>query len=364
MKMLNPTVRDKLVSLVTADMFDEPLRATAAVLIDRRPSPRTRAQLVQALKSSGLPVPELPDKVDLTFDLHEIRKLVQIREIRTRYLAEIEEIEGSNGFNGTEDSEDNDLTSLNKVKPRTGIVATGIAGLDSLLDGGLGKEELGILMGPANSGKSSIVAWLIKYALSKSLRVMYLTLDQSEALTRMRVLACMTGFTASQMAADKKIARRVTDLSTALSKKGGFLKVRSECNQGMSVAELGSYVRRLDLNMLCIDPGDNLRRPRNLGEPRLENTEIWQGIKDLTVEAGLPIWATTQSNRASYETGRVKMNNAAENIAKMQIADVVVTINALSANQISLLLAKNRFGPKDVETAASADWVLSRFVTI
>jgi replicative DNA helicase len=123
----------------------------------------------------------------------------------------------------------------------------------------------------------------------------------------------------------------------------------------MSVLDLEARIDRLieegfEPGIIIDDYGDLLAPERHYSEHRYELSNIFQFLRDLGSKLHLPVWTASQSTRASHSKEIITMQDVAEDIGKVSISDVIITLNQtyeeLQTDQCRLFMAKVRDGPR------------------
>jgi len=111
-------------------------------------------------------------------------------------------------------------------------------------------------------------------------------------------------------------------------------------------------------DLILVDYMDLIRSSYRRKEKREELSDVCAELRGLAMETHTPIWTATQSNRGSMSSNLITEEDVAEDIGKMNISDIVITINQ-SKNGIDstrLYIAKNRSGPKKIIVEIQQDF--------
>ena len=251
---------------------------------------------------------------------------------------------------GTEYTSSSDRLDWYTEDEHSDVIPTGIKHLDYSLGGGLGRGELGIVLGPPKRGKSTT---LINFAFG--------------ALTRIRDNATSAGgfnvvYYTFEMKL-KKIARRFDDRVAAKVKvksPGGtdmqlielkhsnpeqYTEILSEridkLVQGKLILReyptrtctptmIRSHLRLLagqgfEPDLVIVDYADIAKAERRKGEMRHEQAGIYEDLRQIAGEFNVALWTGSQGNRDSHEADVVDMTNFAEAFEKAAIMDAGIS---------------------------------------
>jgi circadian clock protein KaiC len=141
-------------------------------------------------------------------------------------------------------------------------ISTGIAGLDSLIHGGLVKGRTYLLTGDSGTGKTIACLQLLHRALAHGEKAVYVTVD--ERPSEITDSALSFAWNLQQHIQDKNLA--ILDASPYFTARSG-----SAADKGIDpqkiVADLSNYVKRLGASLLVIDPVTPFILPADASSP-------------------------------------------------------------------------------------------------
>lgn len=242
------------------------------------------------------------------------------------------------------------------LKPRKCVPLIVVPKLDECLQGGVGAGELMTIIGPAGKGKTLVLVNFAKGALLKGVNVLYVTLETSAHTICQRVDSSLTSMTKFQMKADPdKLMQSVRGHYTRF---GGKLLVAQYPAGRATTTSIEHLICELDskdnikVDVLIVDYPDLLSSGRKRDERRFELTEIYTDLRSLGSANlfDIPVIGASQSNRCSYSSDieTIDLDNVAEDLGKVQISDIAITLNQTQQEvekdpkEMRLFLAKNR----------------------
>ena len=227
---------------------------------------------------------------------------------------------------------------------------TGISELDKkdVLNGGLGRGEIGVITANTGVGKSHFLVSLGAEALRRGKNIIHYTFELSENAVGLRYDSNFCSIPSNEVIERKsEIIQKYQDMDL------GRLIIKSYPTGSATVTTLRSHIEKLLLksfvpNMIIIDYADIMRSTRKYDSMRHELKLIYEEIRNLAMDLNLPIWTASQANRDSANSAIVGLENMSEAYGKAMVADVVVSLSRKAAEKTSgvgrLFVAKNRAG--------------------
>lgn len=222
--------------------------------------------------------------------------------------------------------------------------------IDTIMDGGLGPGELGIVVAPAGIGKSWVLAKLGAEAMKQGKNVLHFTLELNENYVGLRYDSCFTGIDF------QNIRNNVDIVKKKISEVPGKLIIKYFPIKTVSAYSLKSHVDRLamlgtKIDMVVVDYADILR-PSQSDRNSNSYTEaggIYEELRSVAGELQIPVWSASQANRSAADEDIVMAHHAADSYRKIMTADFVMSVSRKTNDKVSntarFHIIKNRFGP-------------------
>ena len=257
------------------------------------------------------------------------------------------------------------------VKVSRHPVPTGLEALDQkgILNGGLGRGEIGVVTAPTGVGKSHMLVSLGAAAVKKGKNVIHYTFELTENATGLRYDSNIC------MVPSNEVPDRADEVREAYSEMEGLgrIIIKEYPTGTATVQTLRSHIEKLSLkgfipDLLVIDYADIMRSSRQYESMRHELKKVYEDLRNLAMEKNIPIWTASQSNRDSASSDIVGLENMSESYGKAQVADVVVSISRKPAEKSSglgrLYIAKNRAGRDGILFPIKLNTAMSMFSVI
>jgi replicative DNA helicase len=242
---------------------------------------------------------------------------------------------------------------------------TGIAHLDKkqILNGGLARGEIGVVVAPTGVGKSHFLVHLGSAALKVGKNVLHYTLELSESAVGIRYDSNLCNIPSNEVLDNKEKIKEKYEES-----EFGRLIIKEYPTGSASVMTIRNHIEKLSMkgfvpSVILIDYADIMRSTRQYDSLRHELKLIYEELRNLAGELNVPVWTASQSNKEGSEKDVVGLTNMGESYAKAQVADVVLTLSRKetekSTGMARLFVAKNRAGrdgllfPVKIDTSKS-----------
>lgn len=228
-----------------------------------------------------------------------------------------------------------------------GPIPTPWVHVNELLQGGIGKGDLGIIFGNPGGGKSWMLVALGAMAVSQGYTVLHYTLELSESYVGKRYDAIFTGVRIQELGMNRQ------QVDDAVSKLPGKLIIKEFSMGKASISTIESHIQKTgDLghkpDLVIIDYVDLLKSKRKSMERKDEIDDIYVSTKALARDLKLPVWTVSQVNRAGAKDDVIEGDKAAGSYNKIMIADFAMSLSRKRLDKVNgtgrAHIMKNRYG--------------------
>jgi len=251
------------------------------------------------------------------------------------------------------------------VKSRRQCCPTGIERLDAkdILQGGLGRGEIGVITANTGVGKSHFLVALGANAMRAGKNVVHYTFELTETAVGIRYDSNLCNIPSNDVPDSKDlIKKRYSDLEL------GRLIIKEYPTGSASVHTIRNHLEKVMMkgfipSLVVIDYADVMRSTRQFDSLRHELKLIYEELRNLSMDMSIPIWTASQANRASSTADVVGLENMSEAYGKAMVADVVLSLSRKPLEKDKgtgrIFIAKNRAGrdgvvfPVNIDTARS-----------
>ena len=227
-------------------------------------------------------------------------------------------------------------------------VTTGWDEMDDITSGGLGRNELGVVIAPTGAGKSMVLVHLGVQALREGKNVIHYTLELQDTVVANRYDSCLTGLPLTEIKSFKD------EILEEVKKVQGSLIIKEYPTKSASTNTIKAHLEKLRKRgikpgMIIVDYGDLLRPTVVRKEKRNELESIYEEMRGISNEFDCPVWTASQTNRSGLNAEVVTMESISEAFSKCFVADLIFsvsrTVEDKQANTARIFIAKNRNGP-------------------
>jgi replicative DNA helicase len=254
------------------------------------------------------------------------------------------------------------FTSVNRQ-----VCPTGIQKLDAceVLNGGLGRGEIGIVIANTGVGKSHWLVAMGSNAMRVGKNVLHYTFELTEQAVGLRYDSNLCEINASNVINQKEEVINFYESNEDL----GRLIIKEYPTGAASVVTIRNHIDKLMLrgfkpSVIIIDYADIMRSTRAYDSLRHELKLIYEELRNLAMEMSIPVWTASQANRDSANSDIVGLENMSEAYGKAMVADFVVSLSRKPMEKASghgrLFVAKNRAGKDGIVFPIHIDTSMSK----
>ena len=234
------------------------------------------------------------------------------------------------------------------IRPPTGIT-TGYKILDDCLyHKGWGRKELSVLMGGPKAGKSMAMIGFGVNAIANGYRTLYVTLEVASNIIAERLDANISDRAMSELEIH---CHDVEDKVAAFMSKAAPFIIEEYPTGSMRASDLRRLIekykaRGIIFDLVIIDYAD-LMAPERVTDNVQENSKsVYVNLRGLAMQEGFAMLTATQTNREGAKKAVATMTDVAEDLNKVRIADILISINSSeeerAINQARLYFAASR----------------------
>lgn len=244
-----------------------------------------------------------------------------------------------------------DMVDIRYTNAVRAVKKTGWDEIDNLMDGGLGKGELGVIVAPAGIGKSYLLVNLGATALKAGFNVLHYTLELNEAYVGLRYDSVITGIP------NQELKYNIDQVKTTIEKLPGNLTIKYYPTKGATLNTIRSHVEKYRIlgkqpDIIIVDYADLLRGTTSGKELRHELGNIYEELRGVAGELDIPVWTASQANRSALNEDVIQADKIAESYSKIMTADFVMSLSRKIEDKANgtgrIHVIKNRFGPDGI----------------
>jgi len=229
-------------------------------------------------------------------------------------------------------------------------IGTGWDVIDDLMDGGLARGELGVVMAPAGIGKSWLLINIGANAMKSGKTVLHYTLELNEDYVGQRYDSVIMGINAQNL---KNYQDEIQERMGTLK---GDLIVKYYPTKSVGVIGLKAHLEKTIMlgqkpDLVLVDYGDLLKiNTKKDKHEALE--ELYEDLRGMAGEYEIPVWTASQAGRSALEEDIIEADKIASSYGKVMVADFLMSLSRKVEDKMSGTgrghVIKNRFGPDGV----------------
>jgi len=243
---------------------------------------------------------------------------------------------GYNPMDGIEDALSEDYRNA---------IPTGFKRLDDALYGGLAKGELGVIVAPSGTGKTSATTGFAAYAATykceannyKGFKVLHIHFEDEDKNIKRKYYGFMTDIDACMLSLPDVRPNVIEMLSTTKAEEARMIKENVTCyhpqSGEMSASEIKAKIKRMiahgfkpDLVVIDYFECLKLEKPETAADKEWTREGItMRKLESIAHEFDVALWVPIQGTKDSLGQEYVGLQQAGGSVKKVQIGHVIIT---------------------------------------
>jgi replicative DNA helicase len=229
-------------------------------------------------------------------------------------------------------------------------IPTGISGLDEVMDGGLSKSELAIILAPFGVGKTTMITKIANTARNLGFNVLQIFFEDNKKVIQRKHLACWSGIPLNDLSAHKDL---LIDMVGKIKEKKGELKLKKFSSDGTTIPIIRNYIRKLinqgfKPDIVLLDYIDCVEPSKKFNDTNVAEGSVMRQFEAMLAEFEMAGWTAVQGNRSSIKAEVVESDQMGGSIKKGQIGHFIVsiakTLDQKDNGTATMAVLKSRFG--------------------
>ena len=292
---------------------------------------------------------------ELKKSMREIQKIVDKGNLDDTELLACEDIlKRALELGNSKDDGIDVLDNLNDVladdfrKP----IATGINGLDEVMDGGLSKGELAIVLAPFGVGKTTMITKIANSAKNAGHNVLQIFFEDNPKVIQRKHLTCWSEgkYSLNDLSENKE---EIFEIAKRVGEEEGTLKLKKFPSDGTTIPMIKQYIRKLIAqgfrpDIVLVDYIDCIRPSRQVDDINVGEGNVMREFESMLSELDIAGWTAIQGNRSSIGADTVDSTMIGGSIKKGQIGHFIVsiakTLEQKENGTANMAILKSRFG--------------------
>ena len=233
-------------------------------------------------------------------------------------------------------------------------IQTGIVGLDNLMDGGLSKGELGVILAPFGVGKTTLVTRMANTAYNLGYNVVQIFFEDNPKVIQRKHITCWTEIPLNELTENRE---QVKEILPRFKSKEGNLILKKMASDGTTIPQIRQYLRKLTSNgmkpdVVFVDYIDCIAPTKQFKDEWSGEGNVMRQFETMISELDIVGWTAIQGNRSSIGANVVQADMIGGSIKKGQIGHFIVsvakTLEQKEEGRATMAILKSRFGKDGV----------------
>jgi KaiC/GvpD/RAD55 family RecA-like ATPase len=236
-------------------------------------------------------------------------------------------------------------------------IPTGIKKIDEVLEGGLGKGELGVIIGPTSFGKTSLTTAMASHAACEGYKVLQIVFEDRIKQIQRKHLGRITGIEARDLSKPENIelVKQTIEAFPDKDKLRDNLRIVKFPSGEKTARQIKRFIQKLintgfKPDLVIVDYFECLEHEADKSTTNEYEREgkTMRMFEAMAGELDMAFWIPSQGTKDSINLELVTMDKIGGSVKKAQIAHVIMsiarTVEDISENKATIAILKNRAG--------------------
>tara|TARA_R110002020_G_scaffold201584_2_gene404274 strand:+ start:2353 stop:3726 length:1374 start_codon:yes stop_codon:yes gene_type:complete len=233
-------------------------------------------------------------------------------------------------------------------------VPTGLDGIDNLLNGGLAKGEIGVILAPTGVGKTTMLTRFANTAFNMGYNVLQIFFEDNPKIIQRKHFTCWTGISPNELSSNKE---KVLTKADEMKKNGGKMILKKLPSDENTMTQIKNQIRKIEsegnnIDVVVLDYIDCVIPDRSFNDEWKGEGSVMRKFEAMCHELDLVGWTATQGNRSSISSEVVTTDQMGGSIKKAQVGHVIISVaKTLQQKELGLAtiaITKSRLGKDGV----------------
>tara|TARA_R110000868_G_scaffold21019_8_gene87917 strand:- start:1590 stop:2999 length:1410 start_codon:yes stop_codon:yes gene_type:complete len=230
-------------------------------------------------------------------------------------------------------------------------ILTGIAKLDEVMNGGLSKTELGVVVAPFGVGKTTLATKMANSAFNHGYNVLQVFFEDQPKVIKRKHYACWTNIELNNLGAYKdEVIEKVKQMEE--NAKGG-LKLKRFPSDGTTMKTIRKYIEKkisegFRPDIILLDYIDCVQPSKKFDDVYAGEGNVMREFETMLSDFNIAGWTFVQGNRSSIKAEVVEADQIGGSIKKGQIGHFIMSIAKSlpqkDSGHANIAILKSRFG--------------------
>lgn len=231
-------------------------------------------------------------------------------------------------------------------------IPTGIHKLDELMDGGLSKGELGIILAAFGVGKTTMMTKLANSAMNHGYNVLQIFFEDMPKVIQRKHFACWTGVNLSDFKERKDEV--LSAVNTIMENQElGELRLKKMPSDGVTIPMIKAMIKKemakgFKPDIILLDYIDCVQPTKQFNSEWTGEGNVMRQFETMLAELNVAGWTAVQGNRSAINADVVESDMMGGSIKKAQIGHFILSVAKTLVQKengtANMAILKSRFG--------------------
>ena len=207
-------------------------------------------------------------------------------------------------------------------------VPTGMVGIDNIMDGGLAKGELGVILAPFGVGKTTLITKMANHAYNLGYNVVQIFFEDNPKVIQRKHITCWTEISLNDLTINKE---KIEKILPKFKNNKGNLILKKMPSDGTTILKIKQYLRKLTSNgtkpdIVFIDYMDCVAPSKQFKDEWQGEGSVMRQFETMIFELDIVGWTAIQGNRSSIKATVVEADMIGGSIKKGQIGHFILSV--------------------------------------
>ena len=230
-------------------------------------------------------------------------------------------------------------------------IPTGIPKLDEVMNGGLSKTELAVVVAPFGVGKTTLATKIANSAFNYGYNVLQIFFEDQPKVIKRKHYACWTGIELNNLGIYREEVIAKVKEREETSK--GSLKLKRFPSDGTTIKTIRKYVEKkisegFRPDIILLDYIDCVQPSKKFDDYFAGEGNVMREFETMLSDFNIAGWTFVQGNRSSIKSEVVEADQIGGSIKKGQIGHFIMsiakTLPQKDSGHANIAILKSRFG--------------------
>ena len=230
-------------------------------------------------------------------------------------------------------------------------IPTGINGLDEIMEGGLAKTELGVILAALGVGKTTVVTKMANAAVSAGYNVLQIFFEDTPTVIQRKHLACWSGIELNELT--NHVDEIIEMCDAKVKELNGKLTLKKFASDCTTIPIIKNYIRKQIAkgnkpDIVFIDYIDCVQPSKQYDDVNVAEGSVMRQFETMLFDLNMAGWVAIQGNRSAIKSDVVDTDQMGGSIKKAQIGHFILsiarTIDQKDTKKANVAILKSRFG--------------------